>query len=206
MADVNLLATIPLGKIKGWDDSKTAGITPISFPGQDAGKTEGIDTLGIIAYINIRGTLVGTFTELQNTIYLIKSIADGQQTSSQTLYSPFVNSDTFVADVKTRRQGGMGTNTSTSGSKLIDSGVLFDTRGVQVGDTVKNLITGTTTKVTAVDSETTLSLTADIFPDSSTPYAYTCNIQIKVLSFEVRWNLPGLNYVDYDLSVMQVKS
>jgi len=206
MGDVNYLGTIPLGKVLNWDDSKAAGITPVSFPGQDAGRTEGIDTLGIIAYINITGRLTGTFNSIQNTIYLIKNIADGQQTSSQTLYSPFVNSDTFVGAIKTRRQGGMGTNTSVSANKLVDSTALFSTRGVQVGDLVKNLVTGNTATVTAVVSNTTLSLSSDIFTSTNTPYAYSTNIQVKVLTIDTHWELPGLNYANYDLSVMQVRS
>lgn len=206
MADVNQLGTIELGKIQTWDDTKAAGITPIAFPGEDSGKTEGIDTLGIIAYINISGRITGSFSTLQNTIYLIKSIADGKQISSQTFFSPFVNSDTYVGTVKTRRQGGMGTNTSVTVNKLVDTAALFSTRGVQVGDIVKNLSDGTSATVTAIDSETILSISSDIFTASNTDYAYTCNIQVKVLSIDVHWELPGLNYLNYDLSLMQVKT
>jgi len=206
MGDINQLGTIPLGKVKTWDDSKAAGITPVSFPGQDSGKTEGVDTLGIIAYINISGRLTGSFNSLQNTIYLIKSIADGQQTSSQTLYSPFINSDTYSGAVKTRRQGGMGTNTSVTSNKLVDSAAQFSTRGVRVGDIVKNLTTQNIATVTAVDSDTQLSISSDIFTATGIAYAYTVNFQVKVLSIDTRWDLPGLNGVDYDLSVMQVRS
>ena len=138
MGDINFIGNTTLGKIQRWDDKKAASITPISFPGKDAGKTEGIDTLGIIAYINFSGRWTGSFKVIQGYIFNIKSIADGQQTSAQTLKSPFVNS---VDSNDTRRQGQLGVNTSTSANKLVDSGALFSTIGVQVGDIVKNLIT-----------------------------------------------------------------
>lgn len=51
----------------------------------------------------------------------------------------------------------------TTASKLVDSGATFVTAGVQVGDAVYNDTDNTIALVTAVDSETTLSLSADIF-------------------------------------------
>jgi len=89
MGDVNYIGNTSLGKIKTWEDKKAASMTPISFPGKDAGKTEAIDTLGVIAYINFTGKWTGTFDTIQGYIHNIKSIADGQQTSAQSLRSPF---------------------------------------------------------------------------------------------------------------------
>ena len=57
-----------------------------------------------------------------------------------------------------------GTNTSFTANKLVDSGATFITNNIQVGDHVKNTFDATSATVTAVDSETTLSLSGDIFP------------------------------------------
>ena len=54
-----------------------------------------------------------------------------------------------------------GTTTATTANKLVDSGQNF-TSTVRVGDLVKNTTDSTTATVTAVDSDTTLSLSADI--------------------------------------------
>jgi len=64
-----------------------------------------------------------------------------------------------------------GTNTSASANKLVDSGATFSTNLVAVGDVVRNLTDNTTAEVTAVDSETQLSLSADIFAASSKSYS-----------------------------------
>lgn len=56
-----------------------------------------------------------------------------------------------------------GTTDGTTASKLVDSGATFQTDGVQVGDWVYNSTDDTNAVVTAVDSETQLSLSADIF-------------------------------------------
>ena len=69
MTDINYLGTIPLGKINGWDDAKNTNIIPITFPGQDSGRTEGIDTLGTTAYFDFRGRFTGDFTTIQTRIF-----------------------------------------------------------------------------------------------------------------------------------------
>jgi len=204
MAGVNLLGSIDLGKVTDWNDNKTAIITPISFPGQDSGQTQGIDTLGVVALIKMRGRITGNFLDLQNTLYDIKNIADGNQTSALNLYSPFICFNEGTTDAKVRRRGNIGTN-SGSGTTLTDSNAAFDTWGIQVGDYVKNIQTGTTTNVSAV-STTTLTLSANIFATTGLNYAVTANIPVKVTSVDIRWGLPGLNYVDYTLELMQVKS
>ena len=66
--------------------------------------------------------------------------------------------------------GPAGTNTSATASKLVDSGATFVTDSVQVGDSVRNDTDGTTTTVSAVDSETQLALGADIFTAGSKAY------------------------------------
>lgn len=202
MADVNYLGSTPLGKIQTWQDSKAATITPISFPGKDSGKTEAIDTLGIIAYINISGRFTGKFQDIQSYIYAIKGIADGMQTSSQPLKSPFVNATDYTDTI---RVGSMGSITSTiTPNTCTDTYATFIINGIKVGDIVKNLDTGATANVTGINATTQLALDADIFTSVGQSYAVTATINVKVLSFEVNWELPGLSYCDYTLSLIQV--
>lgn len=64
-----------------------------------------------------------------------------------------------------------GTNTSTTSSKLVCLTATFITSGVAVGDIVYNTTDSTAATVTAVDSQTTLSLNANIF--AATAKAFT---------------------------------
>lgn len=192
--------SIQLGKITTYEDKKSANITPIPFPGQDAEETQGVDTLGVIAYINISGQMTGSFSDLQNRIYLIKNIMDGKQTSAQTFYSPFVCGKGSSSH---KRRGNIGVCTSASGTTMNDTGALFSTWGIQAGDYLKNIRTGDVSTITSV-SETALVTSGSIMTTGDA-YAVTANIKIKVLDFNVRWELPALNYVYYDLSIMQVK-
>jgi hypothetical protein len=200
--DINWIGGTPLGKIQDWTDSKTSTITPISFPGQAEGMTEGIDTLGIIAYFNISGRFTGKFRDIQSYVYQIKQIADGFQISSQLFKSPFVNT---VDRYNHAKVGIISTTTGVTSSKLIDSTVTFITNGIIAGDKVKNLNTGEIANVTAIDSQNQLSISSNIFTEIGHTYAVTATMNVKVLSFEVRWELPGLSYCDYTLSVMAVK-
>ena len=60
-----------------------------------------------------------------------------------------------------------GATTSTTASKLVDSGASFLTDGlVSIGDIVVNQTSGASTSVSAIDSDTTLSLASDIFATS----------------------------------------
>jgi len=56
-----------------------------------------------------------------------------------------------------------GTATSTSAGKLVDTAAAFTTAGVVVGHWVHNTTTGIATQVTAVDSQTQLSVAMDVF-------------------------------------------
>lgn len=60
-----------------------------------------------------------------------------------------------------------GTSTGTTANKLTVSGATFITKGVNVGDVVYNTTDGTAATVTAVDSETVLSLSANIIAVAS---------------------------------------
>lgn len=67
-----------------------------------------------------------------------------------------------------------GTTTATTADKLVDSGATFVTDKVKVGDVVYNTTDDTAATVTAVDSETTLSVNANIFASGE---AYTVYLQ-----------------------------
>jgi len=62
-----------------------------------------------------------------------------------------------------------GTTTSTTANKLVDSTQNFNTTA-QVGSFVKNTTQGTTASVTAIDSDTTLTLDADIMDTTGDEY------------------------------------
>lgn len=68
------------------------------------------------------------------------------------------------------KSNGQGQNTSTSANKLIDSGTTFISNGVAATDTVYNDTDSTNAAVVSVDSETQLTLDADIF--TGTPKDY----------------------------------
>lgn len=209
MSDINYLGSIALGKVLSWQNTKAAPLAPISFPTQDSGLTEAVDTLGVIAYYNITGRFTGTFEEIQGFIFDVNNIVDGHQISSRMLMSPFVNSniwnDSVEPPTKERRIGHIGTNTSTDTNKLKDTNANFLTWKTTTNDKVKNLLTGVVANIVSIDSDTQLTLDANIFTLTGTNYAVTANINVKVLSFEVIWELPGFSWCNYTLSVMQVR-
>ena len=63
-------------------------------------------------------------------------------------------------------------NTNVTANKLVDGGALFTTTAA-VGDYVENLNDGSTAKITAIDSDTQLTLSADIFTTSNKLYEIT---------------------------------
>lgn len=65
-----------------------------------------------------------------------------------------------------------GSNTNVTANKLIDGGALF-TQTTKVGDYVENLNDGSTAKITAIDSDTQLSISADIFTATNKLYEIT---------------------------------
>ena len=214
MAGINYLNTIDIGKVSRWQNVKASTLSPITFPLEDADRTEAVDTLGIIAYINIVGTIVGTFESLQNTIYLIRNILDGAQRSATQLRSPFVNGKLAAADIadpSTQIQGHIGTNTTATANKLIDSTANFTSWGITTADKVKDLISGSVYRIASKDSETEITLNAadiatygDPFTSTAMPYAVTATMDVKILSFDCTWVLPGMNFVNYQLAVIQV--
>lgn len=72
--------------------------------------------------------------------------------------------------IRRKRISVTGTNTSATANKLTDTGATFITDGIQVGFTVFNDTDSTFATVTAIDSETQLSLSKDIFTATSKAY------------------------------------
>ena len=68
-----------------------------------------------------------------------------------------------------------GTNTTATSLKLIDSAATFITQSVKTGDVVHNDTDGTAATVVTVDSQTQLTLNADIF--TATGKAFTVYAQ-----------------------------
>lgn len=75
-----------------------------------------------------------------------------------------------------------GTNTSVSASKLINTSGNFQNGNLQVNYTVKNITDNSYALVTAIDSNTQLSLSADIFTGTGKSYEI------------IEWSLAGMTY------------
>jgi hypothetical protein len=75
------------------------------------------------------------------------------------------------ADIAYPNQIAGGSNTSTTAFKLINSAALYITKNVKTGDVVHNDTAGTAATVVSVDSETQLTLNADIFTSTAQVYA-----------------------------------
>jgi hypothetical protein len=78
-----------------------------------------------------------------------------------------VPSDTIgIPDIATKNQKDSRAATSTTANKLVDSSEDFTADGTEVGDIVHNTTDNTIATVTAIDSATTLSLSADIMANT----------------------------------------
>ena len=75
------------------------------------------------------------------------------------------------ADIAYPNQIAGGTNTTATAFKLINSAALYVTKNVKTGDIVHNDTAGTAATVVSVDSETQLTLNANIFPTTAQAYA-----------------------------------
>jgi hypothetical protein len=69
-----------------------------------------------------------------------------------------------------------GAATATTSDKLVNSAGLFISQGVGIGDIIYNDTDGTVCTVTAVDSETELSVSADIFASAETYRVFKANL------------------------------
>jgi len=202
---VNYILGVNLGKVKRWNTKRIAKIDPVTFPTRNVGWVEGVDAQGIFETIDITGTITGSFKTLQETITGIKNIADGFQIAGIAINSPFVNTLDKSGQL---RSGILNRNDSTGAFTLRDSTVSFTAAGIQVGDVVKNLITGNAAIVVSEGvSATILTLDTDIFPEAEGTgfsYAVSATMLCKILNFDVNWQLPGITYVNYTLSIVQV--
>lgn len=63
-----------------------------------------------------------------------------------------------------------GTATTDTTNKLVDTNATFQADGIAVDDVAFNQTDGTSASVTAIDSETSLSLNSDAFPDGNEDY------------------------------------
>ena len=70
-----------------------------------------------------------------------------------------------------------GVTTATTANKLVDSSESFTTQGVRIGDRINNITDTTYATVTAIDSATTLSVSADAFA-SGESYTITRGVRI----------------------------
>jgi hypothetical protein len=75
------------------------------------------------------------------------------------------------ADIAYPTQIAGGSNTTASAFKLINSAAKYVTKNVKTGDVVHNDTAGTAATVVSVDSETQLTLNADIFTSTAQVYA-----------------------------------
>ena len=91
------------------------------------------------------------------------------------------------ADIAYPNQIAGGTNTSTTAFKLINSAALYLTKNVKTGDIVHNDTAGTAATVVSVDSETQLTLNANIFPTTGQVYA------VYAMSSQTSMGNPGCN-------------
>ncbi len=98
-----------------------------------------------------------TFTSAAVTVQGTVTDAEGTVVENALVY--------LQADAKCS-----GTATTDTADKLVDTNAAFQTDGVAIGDTAFNQTDGTAALVTAVDSQTSLSLNSDNFPDGNENY------------------------------------
>jgi hypothetical protein len=75
------------------------------------------------------------------------------------------------ADIAYPAQIAGGSNTTATAFKLINSAALYVTKNLKTGDVVHNDTAGTAATIVSVDSETELTLNADIFTSTGQVYA-----------------------------------
>jgi hypothetical protein len=75
------------------------------------------------------------------------------------------------ADIAVPYQIAGGSNTTVTAFKLINSAATYITKNIKTGDVVHNDTAGTAATVVSVQSQTELTLNADIFPSTGQVYA-----------------------------------
>ena len=123
-----------------------------------------------LMYVVHRGTIwdvnnAGTKTS-RGTLNTTSGRVDMSYNDSQILIVDGTNGYIYSTTYSTFfqvKQWDSGTTTSTTANKLVDSGGDFVNIGIKAGMIVYNTTDSTEATVTAVDSATTLSLSADVF-------------------------------------------
>ena len=123
-----------------------------------------------LMYVVHRGTFydinnAGTKTS-RGTLNTTSGRVDMAYNGSQILIVDGTNGyiyDTTYSTFFQVKQWDSGTTTSTTANKLTDSGATFSTTGIKAGMIVYNTTDSTEATITAVDSETALSLSSDVF-------------------------------------------
>lgn len=95
---------------------------------------------------------------------LVKDYGDKIELFSDSFYSLDFYTRRVEVTAKTFAPKENGLNTTATQDKLICSGATFVTNNVAVADVVANITHNRYASVTAVDSETELTLSSDIFP------------------------------------------
>jgi len=101
--------------------------------------------------------------DYQLTRDLVKPYGQKIELFEDSFYSLDFYTKRVKATCKTFSPKAEGTSTSTSANHLVDSGASFQTDGVKTGNVVSNITDNTYAAVTAVNSETDLTLSEDIF-------------------------------------------
>jgi len=102
---------------------------------------------------------------------LVKDYGDKIELFSDSFYSLDFYTRRVRATCKSYAPKSAGTETSHTGSKLVDSGADFVTDAVAIGDVVVNITDNEYATVTAVDDLNTLALSANIFTATGSPWA-----------------------------------
>jgi hypothetical protein len=93
----------------------------------------------------------------------LEELTDGSET---TLHSHAIFTYHYKAVADRVQNKETGTITSQEDNKLHDTAATFETNNVEINDYVHNETNNTWAKITAVDSETELTLDTNIFPDN----------------------------------------
>lgn len=88
-----------LGKVQSWRNSKNGNMLPIPIPAGDSESTDVVDMLGVTEFIDIQGQMTGAFDTVQTAVKDIKSLIDGDQSSSVTLSSEYVITNSTAGSV-----------------------------------------------------------------------------------------------------------
>lgn len=114
--------------------------------------------------------------DYQLTRDLVKDFGHKIELFTDSFYSLDFYTHRVRCTAKSYAPKSAGTETSHTGSKLVDSGADFVTDNVAIGDVVANITGNLYATVIAVDDLNTLSLSSNIFTATGAPWA-TYNIE-----------------------------